>query len=393
MAAKRDYYEVLGVGKSASADEIKKAYRKLAMQYHPDKNPNDAAAAEKFKEASEAYEVLSDEDKRHKYDQFGHEGMKSTFGQGGFDFNRDFTHGADIQDIFESLFGGGGGFNFNGGGGGRRQSREPNGPERGEDLRFDLEIDLEEALFGAERELELPVREDCSTCKGSGAAAGSTRETCKQCGGHGFVIAGGGFFQIRQTCPACQGTGTVIRKPCPTCKGTGRVKTRKKLQLRIPRGVETGSRLRLSGKGESGVRGGPAGDLYVVLHVREHEIFQREGDDLICTLHVSAAVAAIGGDVEVPTPDGTAKLRLTPGTPSGKVFRLREKGVPSLNGRTTGDLHARIIVEAPVNLTSEQKGLWQQLLSAEKANNYPQAQRLHEQAEEFYKRRDILRKK
>jgi len=390
MAAKRDYYEVLGVAKSTSADDIKKAYRKLAMQYHPDRNPNDNAAAEKFKEASEAYEVLSDTDKRRTYDQFGHEGMKSTFGQGGFDFNRDFTHSADLQDILESLFNGG--MNFNGGRR-RQQSREPNGPERGEDLRFDLEIDLEEALFGAERELELPVREDCAACKGTGAAAGSTRETCRQCGGHGFVVAGGGFFQIRQTCPACQGAGTVIRKPCPTCKGTGRVKTRKKLQLRIPHGVETGSRLRLSGKGESGVRGGPAGDLYVVLHVREHEIFQRDGDNLHCTLHVSAAVAALGGDVDVPTPDGTAKLRLAPGTPSGKVLRLNGKGMPSLNGRTIGDLYARVIVEAPINLTSEQKGLWQQLLSAEKLNNYPQAQYLHQQAEEFYKRRDILRNK
>ncbi len=391
MAAKRDYYEVLGVSKTATPDDVKKAYRKLAMQYHPDRNPNDAAAAEKFKEASEAYEVLSDEDKRHKYDRFGHEGVKSTFGQGGFDFNRDFTHGADIQDIFESLFGGG--FEFAGGGGRRRQSREPNGPERGEDLRFDLEIDLEEALFGAERELELPVRDDCATCHGTGAAPGSKRETCRQCGGHGFVIAGGGFFQIRQTCPVCQGSGSVILKPCGTCKGSGRVKARRKLQLRIPRGVETGSRLRLTGKGESGVRGGPAGDLYVVLHVRENEIFQREGDDLICTVHVSPAIAALGGDVEVPTPEGMAKLRLTPGTPSGKVFRLREKGMPSLNGRTTGDLHVRVIVAAPVNLTSEQKGLLQQLLVAEKPNNYPQMQLLTEHADEFFKRRDILRQK
>jgi len=396
MAAKRDYYEVLGVGKSAQEDEIKKAYRKLAMQYHPDRNPNDKTAAEKFKEASEAYEVLSDPQKRQTYDRFGHEGMRSAFGQGGFDFNRDFTHSADLQDILEAVFnkfGGGGSFEFSTGGGGRRgHSRAPNGPERGEDLRFDLEIDLEEALFGAERELELPVREDCPSCKGTGSAAGSARETCRQCNGRGFVQVDNGWFQIRQTCPACQGEGTMIRKPCPNCKGTGRVKARKKLQFRIPRGAETGSRLRLAGKGESGARGGPAGDLYVVLHAREHEIFQREGDDLICTLHVSPAVAALGGDIEVPTPEGTAKLRLSPGTPSGKVFRLREKGVPSLNGRTTGDLHVRVIVEAPVNLTSEQRNLLQQLMNAERPNNYPQTQRVLEQAEEFYKRRDILRR-
>ena len=215
MASKRDYYEVLGVARSASADEIKKAYRKLAMQYHPDRNPNNPEAAEKFKELSEAYEVLSDEKKRQQYDQYGHEGMKSTFGPGGFDFSRDFTHMSDVQDILGSLFGEGGGMfeSFMGGGRGRTRG----GAQRGDDLRFDLEIDLEEAVFGSERELELPVTEECDTCHGTGAAAGSTRETCRQCGGHGVVISGGGFFQVRQTCPVCNGEGSMVRRPCGTC--------------------------------------------------------------------------------------------------------------------------------------------------------------------------------
>jgi len=385
MAAKRDYYEVLGVAKSANADEIKKAYRKLAMQFHPDKNPNNPAAAEKFKEASEAYEVLSDDPKRRQYDQYGHEGMKSAFGPGGFDFGRDFTHGVDLQDLFESF--------FNGGGGRRRQQHDPNGPQRGEDLQINVEVDLEEALFGVERELEFPVRDDCVTCHGTGAAAGSTREPCQQCKGRGYVEKiVMGMMRVQQECPVCHGEGSVIRKPCPTCKGTGRAKTRRKMMLKIPRGVETGLRMRLAGKGEGGVRGGPAGDLYVMLAVREHEIFHREGDDLACTVHVSPAIATLGGDVEVPTPEGMAKIRLAPGTPSGTVFRLREKGVPSLNGRTTGDLHARVIIESPVGLASSQKQAWQQLLELDKPNNYPQAQKLVNQSTEFFKKRDILRK-
>ena len=387
MAVKRDYYEVLEVAKSASADDIKKAYRRLAMLHHPDKNPNNPAAAEKFKEASEAYEVLGDPGKRRQYDQFGHDGMKSAFGPGGFDFGRDFTHGVDLQDILESLF------NSHGGGGRRsRQRHDPNGPEHGGDLQINLEIDLEEALFGVEREMELPVDDDCAACHGTGAAAGSTREPCRQCGGRGFVTSGGGFFQIRQECPACQGGGSVIRKPCPACKGGGRVRTRRKMPLKIPRGVETGLRVRIPGKGEGGVRGGPPGDLYVVFNVRAHEVFHREGDDLACAVAVSPAVAALGGDIEVPTPEGMAKIRLSPGTPSGKIFRIREKGAPSLNGRTTGDLHARVIVEPPVNLSAEQKILWQKILALEKPGNHPQAQRLAAQSAEFFKRRDILRR-
>ncbi len=387
MATKRDYYEVLGVSRTASPDELKKAYRKLAMQYHPDRNPDNKEAAEKFKEVCEAYEVLSDADKRQRYDQFGHDGMKSTFGPGGFDFGRDFTHAGDFQDLFENLFGGGFGDLF--GGGGRRRSRNPNAAQRGDDLRFDLEIDFEEALFGSAREVDLTVSDTCEACHGSGAAPGSARETCRQCGGHGFVVVGGGFIQMRQTCPVCNGEGTIIRNPCRKCGGSGRVKVPRHIALRIPKGVETGSRLRLSGKGESGLRGGPAGDLYVVLHVREHELFQRQDDDLACTVHVSPVMAALGGDIDVPTPDGHARLKLPVGTPNGKVFRLRDKGMPSLNGGC-GDLHVRIELEVPQHLTSKQKRLLEEFAAQSSSDNYPEAHRLSKSVDKFFARRDAL---
>lgn len=383
MASKKDYYEILGVGRSASAEEIKKAYRKLAMQHHPDRNANNPAAAEKFKELSEAYEVLSDEQKRQQYDQYGHDGMKSTFGPGGFDFSRDFTHASDIQDILGSLFG-------DMGGGARRRSS--GGAQRGDDLRFDLEIDLEEAIFGSERELELPVADECDRCHGSGAASGSARESCRQCGGRGFVVSGGGFFQIRQGCPVCNGEGSIIRHPCGKCNGSGRVRARRRLALRIPRGVETGSRLRLAGKGEGGARGGPAGDLYVVLHVREHELFERQGDDLICAHPVSPVTAAIGGEIEIPTPDGFAKIRLPPGTPNGKIFRLRDKGMPSIEGHGHGDLHVRIAIEVPQHLNGKQRKLLDDFAALSEDANYPEAARIRKTASDFFARRDVLRK-
>lgn len=396
MAKKRDYYEVLGVSRNATADEIKKAYRKLAMQHHPDRNANNAAAAEKFKEVSEAYEVLSDDKKRPQYDQFGHDGLKSSFGPGGFDFSRDFTHMSDLQDILGNLFGGDAGMfgeAFAGGArGGARRSRGGSEGQRGDDLRFDLEIDLEEAIFGSEREVELPIRDECDACRGTGAAAGSGRETCRQCGGHGFVVAGGGFFQIRQACPVCNGEGAIIRHPCDKCGGTGRMKARRKLALRIPRGVETGSRLRLTGKGEGGVRGGPAGDLYVVLHVREHDLFERQGDDLACVVHVSPVTAALGGDVEVPTPDGFAKIKLPPGTPNGKLFRLRNKGMPNLEGHGSGDLQVRIALEVPAHLSSKQRKLLEDFAALTETANFPDASRMHLSAEAFFARRDVLRK-
>jgi molecular chaperone DnaJ len=389
MAAKRDYYEVLGVTKKATEDELKKAYRKLAMQYHPDRNPDNTEASEKFKEICEAYEVLSDSQKRQRYDQFGHDGVKSSFGPGGFDFGRDFTHAGDFGDLFETIFGGGFADMF--GGGGRRQSRNPNGPQRGDDLRFDLEIDFEEALFGSERKLDLKINDACSTCHGTGAAAGSGRETCRQCGGHGFVVAGGGFFQMRQACPVCRGEGTIIKNPCTTCHGSGRVKAPRHITLRIPKGVETGSRLRLSGKGESGLRNGPPGDIYVVLHVREHEIFERHGDDLACSIPVSPVTAALGGEIQIPTPDGYARIKLPAGTPNGKILRLRGKGMPGLHGRA-GDLHLRIELETPVKLSSRQKKALKEFEDHASEANFADQAKLRKGIEAFYQRRDALRK-
>jgi len=394
MATKRDYYEVLGVSKSSSEEEIKKAYRKLAMQYHPDRNPDNKEAAEKFKEVCEAYEVLSDATKRQRYDQYGHEGMKSAFGSGGFDFGRDFTHmgDMDLQDILGSFFGGGFGDMFGGGGGRRQQRRDPNGPQRGNDLRFDLEIDFEEAVFGSERQVDLSVNDTCDTCKGSGAASGSSRETCKHCKGQGSTVQSNGFFQMRQACPVCHGEGTLVKNPCRACQGSGRVKAPRHIALKIPKGVETGSRLRLTGKGESGMRGGEHGDLYVVLHVREHDLFDRQGDELICTLPISPAVAALGGDIEVPTPDGFARLKLPPGTTTGKVFRLRDKGMPSLHGGS-GDLHVRVEIEVPQSLNTRQRKALEEFSAACTLDNFPEAGRQRKSIDRFFERRDALRKR
>jgi molecular chaperone DnaJ len=398
MAGKQDYYELLGVARDASADHIKKAYRKLAMKYHPDQNQGNTEAEEKFKGISEAYEVLSDAKKRQQYDQYGHEGMKSTFGPGGFDFSRDFTHVSDLQDILGSIFGDGGGgmfsdfFGGGGGGGGGRRRQSADGPRQGSDLRFDLDVDLEEAVFGSEREITLPLNVDCGDCKGTGAASGSGRETCKQCGGHGHVLSGGGFFQVRQACPICRGEGAVITKPCKGCGGAGRVKQRKRLTLKIPKGIETGSRLRLSGKGEGGGRGGPAGDLYVIMNVREHELFERSGDDLYCRVPVPFEVAALGGEIAVPTVDGMAKLKLSPGTETGKTFRLRNKGVPSVDGYGRGDLHVQIVAEVPVKLSGHQKKVMKELLENGKDANYPSRSKFQKTADRFFERKKALEK-
>ncbi|HAS84143.1 MAG TPA: molecular chaperone DnaJ [Verrucomicrobia bacterium] len=396
MAAKQDYYELLGVERSVSPEDLKKAYRKMAMKYHPDRNAGDKAAEEKFKAVSEAYEVLSDASKRRQYDQYGHDGLKSSFGPGGFDFGRDFTHGADLQDILGSIFGGGGGlfdgFFGGGGGGGRRQSSRSSGPQSGADLRFDLEIDFEEAAFGSERELTLPISDQCDPCEGSGAAAGSKREACRQCGGHGAVISGNGLFQIRQTCPVCGGEGTIIRNPCKNCSGTGRVKSHKRITLKIPKGVETGSRLRIAGKGEGGVRGGPSGDLYVILHVKAHALFQRREDDLFCEVPVPFDMLAIGGTIQVPTIDGFAKLKIDPGTETGKVYRLRGKGMPNVDGFSRGDLHAQVIPEVPVNLNARQKKALAEFQDASEDSNYPLRNRYMDQAEQFFERRKVIQK-
>ena len=397
MAAKQDYYELLGVSRSASPDEVKKAYRKLAMKYHPDRNAGNAEAEEKFKEVSEAYEVLSDANKRQQYDQYGHDGLKSSFGPGGFDFGRDFTHGADLQDILGSIFGGGGGggggmFDDFFGGGGRRRGGRPDGPQPGADLRFDIEIDFEEAAYGSEREITLPISVQCDPCTGSGVTPGSKRETCRQCGGAGSVISGGGFFQVRQTCPVCGGQGTLVTNPCSKCEGSGRVKTRKRITLKIPRGVETGSQLRLAGKGEGGVRGGPAGNLYVVIRVRPHALFRRREDDLFCEMPVPFDVLTLGGNIDVPTIDGFAKLKIAPGTETGKVFRLRSKGMPNVEGRGRGDLHAQVVTEIPVKLSSKQKKALIEFKDNVTDKNYPSAARFREQAKTFLERKKAMKK-
>ncbi|MFO7871606.1 MAG: molecular chaperone DnaJ [Kiritimatiellia bacterium] len=389
MSAKEDYYELLGVKKTASGEEIKKAYRKLAMKYHPDRNPDDKAAETKFKEVSEAYEVLSDSEKRRRYDQFGHEGMKSAFGPGGFDFSRDFTHVSDLQDILGSIFGEGGGVFEEFFGGGRRTRR--GGARRGADLRFDLEIDLEEAAFGSHRDITVPATEECRQCSGTGAAPGKGMETCRHCGGRGAVVSGGGFFQVKQTCPVCGGTGKIIRDPCRACKGTGRLNTRKRLSLKIPKGVESGSRLRLAGKGEGGGRGGPAGDLYVVIHVRDHELFQRRREDLYCEVPVPFHIATLGGEIKVPTVNGYARLKIAAGTQSGKVFRLRGEGLRSVEGYGRGDLHVQVQVEVPVRLNSAQKKLVKQLGGDLKESSYKRSEEFYRKAEGFFERRKAMR--
>lgn len=395
MADKRDYYEVLGVAKTASADEIKSAYRKLAMKYHPDRNPGDESAKAKFQEASEAYEVLSNPEKRQRYDQFGHQGVE--FGPGGFDFSRDFSHSQDVDlsDILNSVFGGamgGGGFDFGGMFGGGRRRADPEAPQRGADMSMELEVDFEEALFGSERTIELTLPEQCHTCGGTGAARGAKRVKCPTCGGRGAVIRGNGFFQVRQTCPKCGGEGSIIERPCPDCNGTGQTRARRKVSLKIPKGVDTGSRLRLSGKGGGGLRGGEPGDLYVIVRVRDSDIFLRDGLDLAVDVPLSPVTAAVGGSVDVPTPDGIATLNIPSGTPNGKQFRMRGKGMPSLRGMSSGDLVVRVVLEVPQRLTAKQRGLLDELAKTLDSTNFPESQRLATAAKRFYLRKDKLAK-
>ena len=396
MAEKRDYYEVLGVSKTASADEIKSAYRKLAMKWHPDRNPDNPEAKAKFQEASEAYEVLSNPEKRQRYDQFGHQGVN--FGPGGFDFGRDFSHfqDVDLSEILGSFFGGGGGgFSFGDlfGGGRRRRAADPNAPQPGADMTMEMEIDFEEAVFGSERTMNITVPDQCPDCHGTGAANGSQRVTCPTCHGHGVVIGGSGFFQVRQTCPTCGGGGTVVEHPCRKCNGSGQVRTPRTITLRIPKGVDTGSRLRLSGKGAGGLRGGAPGDLYVVLNVRDSDIFEREDVDLFVTVPISPVLAALGGSVDIPTPDGIATVSLPSGTPNGKQLRLRGKGMPDLRGGPVGDLVARIVIEVPTRLTGKQRGALEDLAKALDAGNFPEARAFGDRLKTFYNRRDKLNKK
>lgn len=394
MAEKRDYYEVLGVQKSATADEIKSAYRKLAMKYHPDRNPDNPEAKEKFTEISEAYEVLSNPEKRQRYDQFGHQGVN--FGPGGFDFGRDFSHFQDIDlgDILGSIFGGGGrgGFSSFFGGGRQQRTVDPNAPRRGDDMTFRLDIDFDEAVFGSERTIDLDLPAQCTQCNGTGAAPDSQRVTCKTCGGRGVVISGGGFFQMRQTCPHCGGDGTVIEKPCKECRGSGHVTKTQHISVKIPAGVDSGSRLRLAGQGAGGLRGGENGDLYVLLGVRESDIFEREGLDLFVDIPVSPVTAALGGIVNVPTPQGEAQLKIPAGTPNGKVFRLRGKGITSFRGGMPGDVDARIVIEVPASLNRKQRELLEEFQKISGGGTFPEAQTFANRTKVFFSHRDKLRK-
>ena len=365
-----DYYEQLGVAKNASADDIKKAYRKLAIKYHPDKNPGNKEAEEKFKEISAAYEVLSNPEKRARYDQFGHEAYTSQGGGGGADFNH-------AQDIFNAFFGGGGfggggGFSFEdlfGGGGGRR--RNPNAPVQGEDLRYDLTIDFEDAMYGAEKELQIPHMVKCSDCNGSGAAEGAEKKSCSHCGGSGVETVSQGFFSVRQTCRACGGTGQTIDKPCRSCGGSGKNRITEPVKIRIRPGMDSGNQLRVSGMGNAGDRGGAPGDLYIYLTVRPSRIFHREGNDLICEVPVPFTVAALGGELDVPTISGKSTIMVPKGSQYGRVLRLAGKGVPSLRGGGRGDLHVRLVIETPVDLNKEQQELLKKFQESLGKNNTP----------------------
>ncbi len=343
--SKRDYYEVLGVSKGASEQELKKAYRRLAMKYHPDRNPDSAEAEEKFKEAKEAYEILNDPQKRQAYEQFGHAGVDQSQGGGGFHDAESFS---DVfGDVFGDIFGGG-----RRGGGQQRQ-------RRGSDLQYNLEMSLEEAVKGLKKSIKIPTYVTCETCDGTGAKKGSSPVTCGTCKGAGQVRMQQGFFSVQQTCPTCHGQGTIIKDPCGDCHGQGRVKKEKTLAVKIPAGVDTGDRIRLTGEGEAGGPGSIPGDLYVQVHVKQHPIFERDEDNLYCEMPISFASACLGGELEVPTLDGKVKLKIPEETQTGRMFRLRGKGITSMRGGTRGDLLCRIVVETPVNLNKDQKKMLQ----------------------------------
>jgi len=366
--AKRDYYEVLGVNKDCSEDELKKSYRRLAMKWHPDRNPDNPKAEEHFKEAKEAYEVLSDASKRAAYDQFGHAGVDpqaAAGGMGGF--------GDIFSDIFGEIFGGGRG--------GRSTVF------RGADLRYNLEITLENAAHGMETKIRIPAMAVCETCKGTGARAGTQPATCPSCRGAGQVRVSQGPFSIAQTCPRCHGTGSVIPNPCAACHGAGRVKLQKTLSVKIPAGVDEGDRVRLSGEGEPGVNGGPPGDLYVQVHIKPHAVFQRDHDDLHCEMPVSITTAALGGEIEIPTLDGSARIRVPQETQSGKTFRLKGKGIKGVRSQLPGDLFCHVVVETPVQLTERQRQLlreFESLSSADSARHNPRAKGWLDKVKEFF---------
>src|SRR4051812_35931364 len=367
--AKKDFYEVLGVNRDASEDEIKKSYRKLAMKFHPDRNPDNPKAEAQFKEAKEAYEILTDPNKRAAYDQYGHAGVDPSMGagaagMGGF---------ADaFGDIFGDIFGGG---------------RGRSNVYRGADLRYNLEVALEEAARGTETKIRIPTLDECETCHGSGAKPGTQPVKCTTCDGHGQVRMQQGFFSVQQTCPKCHGSGKIVQTPCPTCHGAGRLKQHKTLSVKIPAGVDEGDRIRLTGEGEAGVNGGPAGDLYVVIHLKAHPVFQRDHNDLHCEMPISFTTAALGGEIEIPTLDGYAKIKIPHETQSGKVFRLRGKGIKGVRSSAHGDLMCHVVVETPVNLTARQRELLNELESInsrDSGKHNPRAKSWMDKVKEFF---------
>ena len=371
--AKRDYYEVLGVNRDASDDDIKKSYRKLAMKWHPDRNPDNPKAEEHFKEAKEAYEVLSDAQKRPAYDQFGHAGVDPSAGGGPAGAGAGFGGFADaFGDIFGDIFGGG---------------RGRSGVYRGADLRYNLEISLEDAARGTETRIRIPAMEECGTCHGSGAKPGTSPTTCTTCQGHGQVRMQQGFFSIQQTCPRCHGSGKMVASPCSACSGAGRIKQHKTLSVKIPAGVDEGDRIRLSGEGEAGVNSGPAGDLYVVIHLKPHPVFTRDHNDLHCEMPISFTAAAIGGEIEIPTLDGYAKIKIPQGTQTNQMFRLRGKGIKGVRSSAHGDLICHVAIETPVNLTSRQKELLAELEAINQKDggrHNPRAKSWMEKVKEFF---------
>lgn len=381
--AKRDYYEVLGVGRSADEKELKAAYRKLAKQFHPDANPGDHKAEAKFKEINEAYDILKDPQKKAAYDRFGHQAFENGMGGGrgpGAGFGPDFN--SSMSDIFEDLFG-----DFMGGGGrgGRRGGgRGGNGAARGADLRYNMDISLTEAFTGKTAQIRVPSSIACDTCSGTGAKPGTSPKTCSTCGGHGAVRSQSGFFTVERTCPSCQGRGQVISDPCKDCGGQGRVTKERTLSVNIPAGVEDGTRIRLASEGEAGLRGGPSGDLYIFLSVRPHEFFQRDGADLFCKVPVSMTVAAMGGDIEVPTIDGKKmRVAIPEGTQTGKQVRLKAKGMPVLRSSQMGDMYIQVAVETPVNLSKRQRELLKEF-DKEARNNSPESEGFFAKAKAFW---------
>lgn len=381
--AKRDYYEILGVQKGTSADEMKKAYRKMAMQYHPDKNPGDKTAEQKFKELNEAYDVLKDDQKRAAYDRFGHSAFENGRGPGGMGGGMGGGGGGfdagSFSDIFEEMFGA-----AMGGMGGGRGGGRANAAQRGSDLRYTLEVTLEQAFRGTKANLNLPVMSECELCKGSGAEPGTGAETCPTCTGRGVVRAQSGFFTVERPCPTCSGSGRIIKNPCKGCGGQGRKRKERKLEVNIPSGIDDGQRIRLAGEGEAGLRGGPGGDLYVEISVKPHKLFKRDDAHLYCRVPVSMVTASIGGSVEVPTIDGSrVKMNVPAGTQNGTQMRLGNKGMSILRSSSRGDMYVEIAVETPVNLSKRQKELLQEF-DGQGKNNSPESQNFFTRVKDFW---------